>query len=85
MDTSSEALSSNIAKGEKLNKCKLCDFASGQARNLRTHMKKHNEEKLVYILNLNIIKLPLGFEPRSVDSKSTVITARLWKLDYIIL
>ena len=41
--------------------------------------------KFEYILNLNTIKLPLGFEPRSVDSKSTVITTRLWKLDCIII
>ena len=27
-------------------------------------------------------KLPLGFEPRFVDSKSTVLTTRLWKLKY---
>ena len=47
MDTSSEALSSNITKGdrEKLNKCNLCDYASGQAGKLRTHMNKHYGEK----------------------------------------
>ena len=47
MDTSSETLNHNIAKGgrEKVNKCSLCDYASGHAGHLRTHMKAHSGEK----------------------------------------
>ena len=31
--------------GTKSNKCNQCDFASTDARNLKTHMKIHNGEK----------------------------------------
>ena len=47
MDTSTETLNLNIGKGEreKFKKCNLCDYAFGQAGNLRTHMKKNILEK----------------------------------------
>ena len=48
MDTSSETSNHNIVKGgrEKVNKCSLCDYASGHTGHLRTHMKAHSGEKL---------------------------------------
>ena len=35
----------NMHKGEKSNKCNLCDFASTRTDHLRTHMKTHSGEK----------------------------------------
>ena len=41
MDTSSETFNNTVNKEdmENLDKCNLCDYAPGQAENLRTHMK----------------------------------------------
>ena len=47
MDTSPVTLDPDIGKGgsEKLNKCNLCDYNSGQPGNLRTHiMNEHSIE-----------------------------------------
>ena len=33
-------------KGEKSHKCNNCNFATSLAGNLRTHMRRHNSEKL---------------------------------------
>ena len=47
MDNSSETLHRDISKEDRkmLKKCNLCDFSSGQAGYLRTHMKIHYGEK----------------------------------------
>ena len=47
MDTSSVTLHLDIGEGnkEKLNKCNLCDYASGQPGNLRTHIMNEYSEK----------------------------------------
>ena len=50
MDTSSVTLHLDIGEGnkEKLNKFNLCDYASGQPGNLRTHiMNEHSEKKVI--------------------------------------
>ena len=44
MDTFSNSNNANGDK-KKLNKCNLCDYASGHKGNLRTHLKTHFREK----------------------------------------
>ena len=44
-NTNNEVPIREINNGEKLNKCSLCDYASSQKGNLRTHFKRHSGEK----------------------------------------